>query len=137
MYPGLSLRSLTALAALTLISMAQSHAIGIKSGNQDAAATARGNAFTATTDNPSAVYCNPAGLTQLEGDQVSMGAYFLKYHVDYTGPQGSERAASINSIPCRTSMTLVTKKMLPWPGVSVSMLRLALAHNGVIRLEQL
>ena len=45
MYPGLSLRSLTALAALTLISTAQSHAIGIKSGNQDAAATARGGTW--------------------------------------------------------------------------------------------
>ena len=62
MYPGLSLRSLTALAVLTLISTAQSHAIGIKSGNQDAAATARGNAFTATTDNPLPSIATPLAL---------------------------------------------------------------------------
>jgi long-chain fatty acid transport protein len=40
-------------------------ALGIRIADQDARATARGNAFTATADNPSAVYYNPAGITQL------------------------------------------------------------------------
>ena len=40
-------------------------ALGIRIADQDARATARGNAFTATADNPSAIYYNPAGITQL------------------------------------------------------------------------
>jgi long-chain fatty acid transport protein len=40
-------------------------ALGIRIADQDARATARGNAFAATADNPSAIYYNPAGITQL------------------------------------------------------------------------
>ena len=42
-------------------------ASGIRVFYQDAFATARGDAFVATADNPSAIYYNPAGITQLEG----------------------------------------------------------------------
>lgn len=49
--------------------------LGIRIPEQDAAAAARGNAFVATADNPSAVYYNPAGISQLEGQNISAGAY--------------------------------------------------------------
>jgi long-chain fatty acid transport protein len=39
--------------------------LGIRIADQDARGTARGNAFAATADNPSAIYYNPAGITQL------------------------------------------------------------------------
>ncbi len=42
-------------------------AIGILLPNQDPEAIARGNAFAATADNPSAIYYNPAGITQIQG----------------------------------------------------------------------
>ncbi|MEP2777359.1 MAG: outer membrane protein transport protein [Luteolibacter sp.] len=45
--------------------------------NQDPFATARGNAFVATADNPSAVFYNPAGLTQLETVQAQIGVYSI------------------------------------------------------------
>ncbi len=45
-------------------------ALGIRLFDHDAFATARGNAFVATADNPSAIYYNPAGITQLKGQQV-------------------------------------------------------------------
>jgi long-chain fatty acid transport protein len=47
--------------------------------NQDAFATARGQAFVATADNPSAIYYNPAGIAQLTGDNVrgGVGGYYL------------------------------------------------------------
>lgn len=47
--------------------------------NQDAFATARGQAFVATADNPSAIYYNPAGIAQLEGDNLrgGIGGYYL------------------------------------------------------------
>ena len=46
-----------------------SYAIGFLLPNQDATAIGRGNAFAATADNPSAIYYNPAGISQLPGNQ--------------------------------------------------------------------
>ncbi|MFD2256688.1 OmpP1/FadL family transporter [Luteolibacter algae] len=45
--------------------------------NQDAFATAKGNAFVATADNASAVFYNPAGMTQLEEPQAQIGFYSI------------------------------------------------------------
>jgi long-chain fatty acid transport protein len=45
--------------------------------NQDAFATARGNAFVATADSAAAVHYNPAGLTQLEQPQGAVGVYAI------------------------------------------------------------
>ncbi|NNC87515.1 MAG: hypothetical protein HKN82_03525 [Akkermansiaceae bacterium] len=42
---------------------------------QDPYATARGNAFVATADRASAVYYNPAGLTQLDQIELHAGVY--------------------------------------------------------------
>ena len=50
-----------------------SFALGIRIADQDARATARGNAFTATADNPSAIYYNPAGISQLYAPALSLG----------------------------------------------------------------
>lgn len=52
----------------------------------DAFAVGRGNAFSATADNPSAVYYNPAGITRLEGLQARAGAYLIS--LDYSLRQG-------------------------------------------------
>jgi long-chain fatty acid transport protein len=48
-------------------------AIGFLIPNQDASAIARGNAFAATADNPSAIYYNPAGITQIPGKELQIG----------------------------------------------------------------
>ncbi len=50
-----------------------------------AKALAQGNAFVARADDASAIYFNPAGLTQLERPQVSLGASFLVPLVTYNG----------------------------------------------------
>ena len=68
---------LLALAPLAL------HASGTQVGFKDAFATARGNAFVATADNPSAIYYNPAGLTQIQGQEISATAYFVQLDADY------------------------------------------------------
>jgi len=52
-------------------------ALGFRIPNQDAEATARGNAFVATADNPSAIYYNPAGITQLEGLNAQFGGHLI------------------------------------------------------------
>ena len=66
---------------------------GFRLLNQDAEAFARGNAFTATADNPSAIYYNPAGITQLEGRQVSFGGFALSAGFDYTSLLGETASA--------------------------------------------
>ena len=45
--------------------------------NQDAFATARGNAFVATADSAAAVHYNPAGMTQLEAPEAQAGVYAI------------------------------------------------------------
>ena len=49
--------------------------LGTRIPDQNAEATARGDAFAATADNPSAVYYNPAGITQLSGTELLLGGY--------------------------------------------------------------
>ncbi len=57
--------------------------------DQDAAATARGDAFTATADNPSAIYYNPAGITQLKGVQFRAGAYAVSIRAESDAANGA------------------------------------------------
>jgi long-chain fatty acid transport protein len=63
-------------------------ATGFRLPDQDAFATARGEAFAATADNASAVYYNPAGLSQLQGHSVRFGLYGLMLDVTYDSPAG-------------------------------------------------
>jgi long-chain fatty acid transport protein len=65
----------TALFAMLLFGPAAAFGLGIRIVDQDALATSRGDAFSATADNPSAIYYNPAGITQLEGTEFRLGAY--------------------------------------------------------------
>lgn len=74
---------------LILISPSILCASAIRIGFKDAEATARGNAFTATADSPAAVYYNPAGLTQIDGQAISGTAYVIKLESDYTSPSGA------------------------------------------------
>jgi len=80
-------KHLTALA-LSLAPLAAS-ANGLRLPSQDALATARGEAFVATADNPSAIYYNPAGLAQLDGSSLRAGLYGLYYDPTYESSGGS------------------------------------------------
>src|SRR5881392_1187034 len=63
--------------------------LGSRIPNQDAAAIARGNAFVATADNPSAMYYNPAGITQLDGQNIQVDSlFYLNIYSDYESPSG-------------------------------------------------
>ena len=66
------------------------HAVGFRLPNQDPEGIARGNAFAATADNPSAIYYNPAGITQLEGDSFRVGMYLVSAGIEYTSPTGAK-----------------------------------------------
>lgn len=63
--------------SLTLLLPPDLKALGFRIPNQDAEATARGNAFVATADNPSAIYYNAAGITQIEGVNAQFGAHII------------------------------------------------------------
>jgi long-chain fatty acid transport protein len=56
--------------------------------DQDAFATARGEAFVATADNASAIYYNPAGITQLTNNNVRGGLNSVYYEPTYQPPTG-------------------------------------------------
>jgi long-chain fatty acid transport protein len=65
---------------------------GLRLVSQDGFASARGEAFVATADNPSAIYYNPAGITQLEGNNFRGGIYGI-----YFDPTFSPSSDSPNS----------------------------------------
>ena len=55
---------------------------------QGTAASGMGNAFAAQADDPSALYYNPAGMTQLQGVQFMAGALFSGGSTNFTSPTG-------------------------------------------------
>src|SRR5436190_20869466 len=61
---------------------------GFRLPDQDAFATARGEAFAATADNASAIYYNPAGISQLDGWNFRGGLYGIYLPVSYKSPSG-------------------------------------------------
>jgi long-chain fatty acid transport protein len=78
--------------ALGVVPMTGS-ALGIRLFDHDAFATARGHAFVATADNPSAIYYNPAGIAQKEGHNTRAAFSLLAVDADYKG--GVSRRASL------------------------------------------
>ena len=57
--------------------------------DQDAFATARGEAFVATADNPSAIFYNPAGITQLTNNNFRGGVYGVYYEPSFMPPSSA------------------------------------------------
>jgi len=60
------------------------HAAGFRILDQSASATGQASAFTAQADDASAVYYNPAGMTQLRGVQLSLGTLLVGGSTSYT-----------------------------------------------------
>ena len=71
------------VAAASLLLPFTGYALGTRIPDQDAEATAMGNAFTATADNPSAIYYNPAGIMQLDGLTSLISGYGIEIHEHY------------------------------------------------------
>jgi len=90
------------LLLLVVLGLAANHAaaIGFRIPNQDAAAIARGNAFVATADNPSAIYYNPAGITQIEGSEAQLGVLnYLGINTSYEATGGGDLDTDFEVIP--------------------------------------
>ena len=74
-------------------------AVGFRLPNQDPVAIARANAFSATADNPSAIYYNPAGITQLEGQNVQVGLYAIAAHIRHLGVETTHTDFEVTPVP--------------------------------------
>lgn len=70
-------RSLPVLLVL-LFTASTSFAAGFRLPEAGAKAMGMGFAFTAQADDPSAIYFNPAGLTQLKGQNVMIGVTYVR-----------------------------------------------------------
>jgi long-chain fatty acid transport protein len=84
--------------------------VGFMLPNQDPEAIGRGDAFTATADDPAALYYNPAGITQLPGTQASIGIYAISPSTKYESPTGQtastdSRFQEVPQIYATTSLT--------------------------------
>lgn len=64
--------------------------------DQDAFATARGEAFVATADNASAIYYNPAGIAQLTGSNFRAGLNGFYYQPTFQATNGHTYHSSDN-----------------------------------------
>jgi long-chain fatty acid transport protein len=74
---------------------------GFRLPDQDAFATARGEAFAATADNASAIYYNPAGISQLKGWNFRAGLYTIYLPLTYESPGGRsfENSKAVQAAP--------------------------------------
>jgi long-chain fatty acid transport protein len=81
--------------------------------NQDPEAIARGDAFVATADNPSAIYYNPAGITQLEGQNFSVGLYMISPGEEYKSPSGVTAKANSDFEPVPQFYYVISFTNLP------------------------
>src|SRR5512134_2718085 len=67
-----------AVPLVLLLTASTSFAAGFRLPEAGNKANAMAFAFTAQADNPSAIYFNPAGLTQLEGNNIMLGGTYVK-----------------------------------------------------------
>ncbi len=94
-----SMRFHILLGASLALGTIAANAVGFRLPNQDPDAIARGNAFVATADNPSAIYYNPAGITQLEGQNVRAGLYLVTGGYEFDSPNGVKYKANSDFQP--------------------------------------
>lgn len=65
-------------------------ALGLRNPDQNARATGQGEAFVAQADDASAIYYNPAGLTQVKGTQTTSGMQFNFPNITFHPVGGGE-----------------------------------------------
>lgn len=79
---------LLALAVWGLVAGSQALAAGFAIVQQGTAAMAQGNAFVAEANDPSAIYYNPAGLSQLSRPEIYLATILNRPDREYHAPEG-------------------------------------------------
>ena len=69
---------LLSVLLVLVLTASTSFAAGFRLPEAGAKAMGMGFAFTAQADDPSAIYYNPAGLTQLKGQNVMLGLTYVR-----------------------------------------------------------
>jgi len=87
------------VAVAAFVAVSSSHALGFRNPDQGAAATAQGEAFAAQADDASAIYYNPAGLTQVEGTQFTSGGYIVFRDIQFKGSGTSDDIDATSFLP--------------------------------------
>lgn len=82
---------LAVILSFVLLGAANIYASGFFVYHQDTKAQGQAGAFTAQADNPSAIYYNPAGMSQLDGTQVSIGSRFFRLETEYKNILGEKQ----------------------------------------------
>ena len=78
-------RYIAGSVALGLMAGTKCFGLGFANPDQDARATAQGEAFVAQANTPSAVYYNPGGLTQITGAELSSGGFVTFRSMSFDG----------------------------------------------------
>lgn len=87
---------LTCLAVALTFSPSAVHAAANRIMDQSASGTAQSNAVVAQADDPSAIYYNPAGMTQLRGVQTSFGALLVGGSSSFRNSAGQTAKSSFD-----------------------------------------
>ncbi len=74
-------------------------ASGFSIYEQSARATGMAGAFTAHADDPSAIFYNPAGISQLKGWNVLLGSTMIHTQFSFTGPASMDSRAYTKAQP--------------------------------------
>lgn len=83
------IKKLQLLSIAMILTASQLFASGFQINENGARAMAMGGAFTALANDPSALYFNPAGITQLEGTHFMGGATLIQPSSSFRGPAPS------------------------------------------------
>jgi long-chain fatty acid transport protein len=86
-----------AVLLILVLTAGTSFAAGFRLPEAGVKAMGMGFAFTAQADDPSAIYFNPAGLTQLQGQNVMLGATYVRENgAEFTGSTPLTGGAVVN-----------------------------------------
>ena len=94
-----SIGIMTVVAVTSLAAASTTWALGFRNPDQDARATAQGEAFVAQADDASAIYYNPGGLTQVKGTQFTSGMMVGFPSWKYSGAGGSDEMNTAYMLP--------------------------------------
>lgn len=101
-------------AAIGVVATPQAFALGFDNPDQDARATAQGEAFVAQADDASAIYYNPAGLTQLSGTEITSGLESTFPNSRLKGGGSGAEMNTMSTIPQLYAATDFGLKQSPW-----------------------
>ena len=104
---------IVATLVVSLAATGSGWALGFRNPDQGARATGQGEAFVAQADDASAIYYNPAGLTQQKGTELTSGSYLDISAFQFRGAANVDHS-SFSFLPQLYLATDFGKSNSPW-----------------------